>query len=390
MAEDLSTLVSCLQVPDDPIWRQEAEYSPEVAHALLRAYGYLKAARADPKARWSAYRELLHYRGTAMSEMQRLHVEYAHALIYSGEGDLALARVCVNEAMELAGKLEEQSALVELGYLAGALSHQLTEFPDALSYYERALQALDGLQTGDSPVDVKSTVDLLSRSAGIAYELALFDVAEEYLQLALAIHHAYPRETVAESATIGWVEALLLRQRGEYGQALTMSLETANAIRESGTEGAAARIYVVVAEIALEQAETFRKHSDASNALIALAKPYAARALQFAHNRTDVVGEALAALALQRSDMAENSHSGNLPELEAMMRTASQIGDIALVSRTESTLGHALAMRGERTAALNCYERARRRCEEYDLRARALITWRAQLRLREQDNRSDD
>jgi hypothetical protein len=127
---------------------------------------------------------------------------------------------------------------------------------------------------------------------------------------------------------------------------------------EIGTPAASGRIQSVVADIALDLAETFPPGAHgggARSAFVTLAGPYIERALGLTRESQDVGGEGMALLAHARYSRARRLNEDRLPAIEGVLRTARRLGDVALLAQAHTALGSELTARHESEAALVCY-----------------------------------
>jgi hypothetical protein len=379
-------LRSSLHVPDAPGWRHEVGYAPTLVAPLTKAYHYLKAARHAPDGYFHAFVAVLPYQSQPMSVRQRLHVEYVLAQAYSGEHAYPQALDRLDAAAEMALFLHDLAAFAEVSFLAGAVCHQLVAFVDARGYYLDALAALRSLDQGTGPVDAALEIELLSRIAALNCELANFDHAAARLREAHLLLATWAPEAQAQQATLVWLEAVVTHWRGQPDQALPLAIAAADTLTRVGSANAAGRIQALVAEIALDFAETFplAEQPRLREAFVRQARPYAERAIQCAREANDLTGAEVAHLVVQRCRRLSGRSSNGLQVAEGIVRKARRLGDMALLGRAYLSLGEELALRGAREGARTSYAAARHLFEEHDLRALRLWPNRMLLRHDEQ------
>jgi tetratricopeptide (TPR) repeat protein len=381
-------LRSSLQIPDDPAWSGAAGYFPPLAAALDRAYRFLKRAPSHSDDYYAAYREVIPYRSLPVSLQQQMHLEYVLAQAYMGTGDLPEALASANKAMELAEDLHDHTAGVELWYLGGAAKVIQNAPREAADYFVRSLVTLWDLDQGDGPVDPAFELDLLIRLAATEYEQANYDSSALYLHEARALARTWVPDDTLQSATIVWLDAQLLRWAGDLSKALSTAMGSAEIFdRMAPSSTSAGRIQIIVAETALDLAESFASDppSHAQLAYVGLAESYAQHGRDLCRASDDAIGQGLAQLALQRIGRLRGQSEHRIGVIEDVARTARQVGDIALLGRSQASLGDEFETLRQYTAARNSYQRAWRLLEEHDLRAMAKWPHRSFLHLAERD-----
>lgn len=159
-----------------------------------------------------------------------------------------------------------------------------------------------------------------------------------------------------------WITALLLRWRGDAATGLHHALAAADALAELSTTPSYGRIQTVVAEIALDLAETAPAEGShqGKTAYLMLARPYIDRALARARRtgEQDEPGEGLALLTHVRYSRLSGEVSDGLGEIETVLRTAKWLNDVPLQGEAMTSMGHELAARGEEDQAMACYRAA--------------------------------
>ncbi len=384
----------CLRAPDAVAWHHEAGYSHATAGALWRVYDLLDPISPPPhtdSAYGAALATLLPRSTRRMSPHQRLVMESTLGRVYMGQDDLPSALDHLDVALDVAERLADAPAQVELASAAGAASRMLTHFMDAHDYYTAAATAARALDERGDPAIATIELDLLIRLAGMDFELARFAAVEPRLsesRTLLGMHALDARVLPAareairlQEASLAWIEADLEWWRGNLERALRTGMEVAEIYARGAAPGASARIHLVVADIALDLAKTFSRDgaSYAGTAWVRLAQSYARRGAQLTRVTHDPIGEGLARLALHRCQRAARRGDGAVDPIEAVMRRAKQLNDMSLLGRAQTALGDAFAARGERESALNCYRQARHVLERHHLHALAMWPQRALL-----------
>lgn len=147
----LSTALNAsLDMPDAPFWRNEGQYSPFVAQALLAAYAHIRNDRNYAAAR----RCVLPSAGKRMSVRQRLHLTYVLALAYSSETDHAHATHYLDKALKLASRLEDSAASARCHYLYGSIESERQRYKKADEQFRRSLLLLRQLGANATPADL--------------------------------------------------------------------------------------------------------------------------------------------------------------------------------------------------------------------------------------------
>ena len=373
-------LDSSLDVPDDLRSRGEPGHADTVAAILMIAYGCLKLR---------LYRKacacVTHCLARPMSYRQRMRVFYVLAMSAVGERDLSAAAIFLDEALGLAIRLDDLGACAELAYLHASVSSERQEFGVAADYCDVSLEALHMLgDSANGPVDAAFELDVL---VGLSvhdflrgrYDTSMACVAEARRLIPLAPKRPLP------AAAIEWMAALLDRWRGDLSGALRHAMAASEVYAGSGALSLDARIQSVVADIALDLAESFPTDGPhhARDAFVELASPYAKRAVQLAREAQSAADEGLSLLTRARYRRARGRNTEGIPTIEAVAHQADQLGDVPLLGQAHTALGNELAARGETEAALNCYRTALDVLARSDASAMAVWPRRALLRASE-------
>src|SRR5262249_53753813 len=198
--------------------------------------------------------------------------------------------------------LADHAALAELSNLAGAASYMLTEFADARAYYAEGIHAARMLEEPAGPADPIFEIDLLVALSGLDFELGDFARAALTLTEAQWLLDRWAPGACAEEAGIAWISAQIARTTGQPAEGLPLAMKAAHILSQLGSANASGRIQTIVADIALDLAETFplAGYPRLRDAFVSQAQPYATRAIQLAETSGDITGKGLAQLALQR------------------------------------------------------------------------------------------
>jgi tetratricopeptide (TPR) repeat protein len=393
MAKNGSRLQSSLSLPDAHGWRRRRTYSFPLADALRGAYLSLRHATHDPNGYWSAYVALVPFRNRTVCAEQRLRLEYALGLAYTGEEALPQAHESLMKALDIAESLGDLTAQAELAYLTGAILHRLTQHAAAYRFYDYALAALNHLDWTGTPADPVFELDLVLRLAGQAWELGWFSTSLRYLDTAYELRATWVPDAAPEAATLAWLDAQLARVRSRPIQAFHQSQAAAALFLDLNQPLNAGRIHTIAAECALDVAEMQgagsmqrdpgipgsqrmprATHLDGRapdpRTALAQARTLARRGLKLAQAASDPIGASMARLALQRRErLVGHTHPAGyaIAEIEKLARLARRLGDISLLGRAETTLGEALTAAGRHEAGLTAFRRALRLLEEHEL-----------------------
>lgn len=387
MAKHARHLRSSLQMPDSPSLRHLPDYSPDLAIALDGAYLRIQHGEQDPDEYWTAFITLNPFRQERVCAGQRLHLEYALALIYAGEGDWQPALACLENAWEISARLQDWAAQVELGYLAGSLLQMQAYYSEAYEIYGAALGSLRSLERGDGPIDPTFELDLVLRLAWAAWELGIFPTSLRHLDDAYRLRAQWAPEAANEAASLAWLDAQLSRVRGYPTRALQLSSAAANLLLTHGKPVNAGRCHIILAECAFDVVEMARGSSSPHtfvggfgaerNTLpstpadaLAFGHGAAEQGLAFAQDAKDPVGVAMARLAIGRSirlGVRGGRTMAGVAGAEAIIRTAHRLGDISLLGRAKTALGDELATIGRTDSARLTYYRAACLLDEHQL-----------------------
>jgi tetratricopeptide (TPR) repeat protein len=320
-----------------------------------------------------------------MSYRQRMRVFYVLARSAVGERDLSAAAIFLDEALGLALRLDDLSACAEIAYLHASVSSERQEFGVAADYCDISLEALHMLSDGiTGSVDAAFELDVLVSLSVHDFLRARYDMSVACIGEARHLIALAPKRPL-QAAAIEWMAALLDRWRGELPGALQHAMTASEVYAGSGALALDARIQSVVADIALDLAESFPAEGPhhARDAFVELAGPYAKRAVQLAREAQSAAGVGLGLLTRARYRRARGRHTEGIPTIAAVAHQAHQLGDVPLLGQAHTALGHELAARGETEAALNCYRTALDVLARSDASAMAVWPRRALLRASE-------
>jgi tetratricopeptide (TPR) repeat protein len=380
-------LRSWLHVSDHPSWHHQPYYSLPLAHALANAYEQLHHAQQHPDPYFTAFRELVPFRSRRVCEQQRLNLEFALALAYTGDDSPPYALACLTSAWQIAGHLHDRGGQAEVGYLAGALWQAQGQLLDAYAVYQDALEALQRLARRDAPADPTLEFDLVVRLAGCAWELGWFPVCLRHLDEAYRFRAIWTPDGAEEVASLAWLDSQLARVLGQPARALNQAAAAADLLLTHGRPINGGRAHTILAESALDMLELtyaptpprdlWTAHAQVTirvplsrTDLLTQARKAAQLALEVAQDVHDPVGAMMARLATRRAIRLAHLQHGNesgVATAERLLRTARRLDDPSLLGRTEVALADELLAVGRSEAARSTYQRAMRHFEEYHL-----------------------
>ena len=365
----------------DAYRRREDENSPEVTQALIWATVCITQGSRTLGSYLKASRLLLKIQHLPMARRQQLRVNYLLGMSFAAAEEYPLALNCVDEAAELAIALDDSRSLIEMLYLRGAICSAALRFRDASADYQSCIDLLHAQNEGQ-PDDPDFELELWSRQAAIAFYLAQPDTSEQCLHQTRRLGALIPesRGTVAAAEL---VRALLLRQRGQPEVAIRHALAAAEVYSQLDSPFTAARAQLMVAEVALDLAQSVTWDTDRS-AFIQLAQPHCELAGTLVKDGGDIGGESLVSLTRVRLNRLSRKNSHRFSTIEQIVWTAKQRGDTALLAQSLTTLADELAFLGEVEQSLNINRQVLDVLHGSDLPALGLGSRRALLRAGEQ------
>lgn len=381
-----------LRISDHPRWRNDDDYSSDVAAALSLAYQDLKSQPHKTEAFLSAYKRVIAHVRSSMSVRQRLHVCYVLATAYIADDEYGLGLRMLDTGLDLAESLHDDGALIELLYLRGSAYRALSLFREAADDYAVCIAILRD-QTEEyeeyqneepATVDPALELQLLVQLSGFEFMLMRFDVAETLLSQAERLIPQVPGCSM-EAATIGWIRALLCRWSGAPERALRYAIATEDVYATAEQAASASRIQTIVADTALDLAETFPNgvRSDAGAACARLANRYAKRALASSRKVKDEGGLGVALLACARYDLMRGRNVDTRANIERVIRMAERLDDACLRVDAQTALGREIEARQNLDSALSAYRSARETAIAYNVQAMGVWAQRAILRASE-------
>ena len=131
-----------VQYPDDPSLARATTVLSKVAHALTEAYIHLRRGAKSREAYSFAYNIVVPVSRMRMSLRQRLHVVFILAMSYASIDEYAQARGCLDEALELTLRLDDDRARFEILYLRGSIQRISLFLREAASDFTNSVSGL--------------------------------------------------------------------------------------------------------------------------------------------------------------------------------------------------------------------------------------------------------
>jgi tetratricopeptide (TPR) repeat protein len=320
--------------------------------------------------RITAQLKSLENKAMARCQLLELHELLGRATYAGAAGDFKGAITSLNHALELAEELEDAQASARCMYYLGCVWRGNKNYMEAAKHFNDSLAFLERLHDTPTTVGAASAasaleLDVLCALAGQEFLLAHFEVAEQHLAAVQRLADTAPEARLG-ATTIFWVSALLQRWRGEPTCALASATHAADilhAARDRRNEG---RLQSVIAEIALDLAETFSADPSASarRAFITTAGSCVARARRLAQETDDTIGTQQANLyGVRLSRMCHRSEDRRAA-IDTVLRYAEKHDDNLLAAQAYTSLGHELEAGGDHDGATNTYHKALKAVEQ--------------------------
>src|SRR5262249_242669 len=135
---------------------------------------------------------------------------------------------------------------------------------------------------------------------------------------------------------------------GNYGSALHRATMAARVYADTGSKPAAARIALVVADLALDMASTATSDCQSTifQAWVGLAQPYLDRAIRLTAEDDDLAGAALARITQARYSRLRGLNEDRVGELEDLAAVARRRDDGLILVQSQTALGDELTYLG--------------------------------------------
>ncbi|HEV8191463.1 MAG TPA: hypothetical protein VGP82_08250 [Ktedonobacterales bacterium] len=385
-------LVFALRRPEQFAWQQDPGCNARVQKHLLAAHQRITQAVPSADRRPQVEALLLRLRAGEMSERQEMLLYYLLAQCVRAR-DLALSRnfnqalEWCDRAVEIAGRLVDRGAQVDLHELRGTLHRSISFYWIAAEEFSYALRLMREHAEDTQSFDPEFEVTLAAKAAVMDYAIGNFSRAVEHVERAAAL---LPLTTasVAGQGTVSWTFALLCRQRNELLDAL-QHVETAAALyRQLGATNSTCRVLSLAADIALDVAQSSAAEAPAARAgYLRLAVRYIEEALRVGHTANDVPGIELANLSRGRLDQLRSAKRAADAEagIRRVLLHARRMHDDSLLTAAQTELGVNLLARGEQARGKRWLRKA---VATADRISTPSLAFRAQRILRQADGRS--
>jgi hypothetical protein len=352
-------LDSSLDIPDAPSWQFEPGYSFDIARHLTNAYKHLREGATRTASYVAVYDELEPLSHQRMSATQRLHVNYALGMACSAKGDYVEAYSWLSEAAVQALAMHDLTAYATVTILRANISSGVLDFVRASSEFRACLDVVRLLDEESGKQEhVTLQVDLLGRGAFCEYWVGHLSTAQAMLAEGTRLAPMSVSSEL-EVATLNWLQGHLHRAAGDLSAALVSAMAAADVYAAKGNPASTLRCQYLVSEIALDLAESFPGGvaSTAGSSFVALAGPYANRALGMSRSLKDVSGEGLVLLTHARYLRISGHDISMLDTVESVDALGHQLGDGALRTQAYEKLAHEMTLQGRTDSALDLYRR---------------------------------
>jgi hypothetical protein len=353
-----------LHYPDDLAWRAQPRYSAEVAAVLTQAYQCLRFGTSRVDAHRQAHALVHPISRSSMSLRQRLHVVYVLAMGHAACEEYILASGCLDEALELAVRLNDSEARIEILFLRGFVNRARLLLHEAAADFAESVILLECITQGKpDPHEKPMMLDSLTQLASLEFFLAAYNRSLAHLDWArrLVLNDPGYKRTEAE---IFWITALHERQRGRLESALTHAARACSAYAESPSLAAFGRIQVVAADIALDICQRLPSEQEFDR-YFKVATTYIDGGIAAVEGSEDYTGQGLALLAHARAARLSGQKGGRDVDrrgiLDDVIGTAQQLDDSALLCQAYVGLGAELSASedmGEREKGTDYYREA--------------------------------
>lgn len=376
-----------IHIADDPSWWGLPGYSPHVATTLVGAYRELKHGTRTLSAYEDILRAVKPLTAQPMAWPQRLRVEYVLGMCCAGLDVYTDALRHLGAALAIAADERDRAAYAEVAFLSGSIKNGAGHFSAGMT--DQALcvtttrelreQAIAAGQSA-GPLISLEMLALISLSTA-QFMRAYFDDSLNMLGQATRLFNGDPLSDLA-AANITWMRAIHDRWKGSLDSALAHAQRAAEIYARSGPPAGYGRIQAIVADIAMDLAESFPAVAPnyGRDAYLTLARPYVERALALAREQHDQGGEGIALLAVTRVNrLASAGLSNTLPTVESVLSLADDLRNPELRAQAYFALGQEFAARGEHARARSCYRLALAELDETEGVAMRLWSQRALL-----------
>jgi tetratricopeptide (TPR) repeat protein len=343
-----------LEVPDHSAWHALPDYSNDVGQRLIQAYAVLARQGSAAAEFVRAARLVTPCLARHMADAQRLRIYYVLALGLDAANEPSECLEWLDEALEVAVRLDDFSAISKIYMLRASACKLLFRYRDVADHYRtsRALLWMHAVDLGE-PADPLAMVHLLAHEASARFHLGDFSETERLLDEASHLVPPGAAHTL-EASTVDWLQALLYRWRERPQEAWYPALHAAQAYMRAGRSPSAVRIQTVVADIALDLARDAGGGTKRDTMLEAAAS-HLGRALEMAEAIGDERGQVLTRLIDARASRMRHDNRSRVGLIEVLAREGRHFHDDALQAQAFTALGDELVAQGEQESGLGCY-----------------------------------
>ncbi|MBF6590342.1 MAG: hypothetical protein IVW57_07400 [Ktedonobacterales bacterium] len=283
----------------------------------------------------------------------------------------------IDPALELAGALRDSPTRIHLLYLRGGVHCMLLRYRVGVEDYWNCLLLLRARTERTGQSDISLELDVVARLAGFKFFLGDYEAAASLLETSRRLIERTPNPGIS-AGTAAWRTALLLRWRGQPERALPHALAAYHAYAPTDRREATGRIQAVVAEIALDIANTCSPDglSARYDEYVDMATRFAENALHFAQAAADAPGHGLAVLAAMRCSAARGENFDRVHVIESVLRSAESLHDPALLGQAYTAMGSEFDLLECEALAANCYRQALGVLAGTDVPALGIWAWR--------------
>ncbi len=381
-------LTSSLTKVDDETWHDEPGHSHVLHRLLVRAYTLVKSGRGQVGAYLRASLLLEPWREASMSLRQRMRLYFLFAMAQAAAGQYQVALFWIDEALPIAFALAAEGDQAELLFHRAALNRAVLLLREAADDLRDYLAILDLAHEHRGADDPAARLRALPDLATYEYFTADFAAAEQHIVAARTLITQVPNATF-EAATTAWVQADLDLLHGQPERALRPALAILEVYNREATPISQERAEIFVAQAALQLAVTLPAGSD-RYALLELARPHLERAERLAKAAEDKPGQGLTQIVRAQYAHLHGSSTDRVASIEAVIRFAREIDDVAVQAQARTALGDEYAARGEIESALTCYRATVEVVAGSEVPVLAVPAQRALRRAREMRINDDD
>lgn len=347
--------------PDDPSWRDDEDYNPDVAEALICAHKHLAVAPASGEVLAEALDCLEPVAAAPMCKRQRLAYLFIRSLALATYDPPAPALDSLDEALELAIERDIGRAQEDLLLLRASVNRAILQVPDAIEDLQDCLGliAVQAEHRELTPAERDTRLQALLQRAGYEFLVGDPESCERLLDRAAVLIPQVPGNVLAPS-TLAWTRALVLRWRGQYEVALHHAIAAAEGYSQHGAPGMASRIQGIVADIALDLVERAQHNGQelAPRAFLDIAERYVQSAIEVAAAADYESSQTMAFITNARLRQLQGEPDDRTDWLKELAELGQEHQDMALVAQAYTQLGREYEAIGDDERATEWYSKA--------------------------------